>query len=186
MIFRFKRKRRVNLGVFVAPPETPPGPVERVVDEGMLIATSAVRMAIKNRIIVAVLRDGAAFDTSGMAEEARAEFEVLADRNAESARRVWRDGDWDDEPQDDSAVARHRAIFLGLEAALRENAADDGTIAELVTAARDDALAEVVGTMAPRSYSARDDADYEADRAERMRLLVAVDLADLENERFEY
>jgi len=176
----------VNLGVFVAPPETPPGPVERVVDEGLLIATSAVRMAIKNRIIVAVLRDGAAFDTTEVATEARAEFTVLADRNAESAKQVWPEGKWDDEPRDDSAIARHREIFLGLEAALRAAAADDGQIDSLVTSARDDALAEVVGTMAPRSYSARNDSDYDADRAERMRLFIAVDLADLEAENLEY
>jgi len=186
MIFGFKRTRRVDLGVFVAPEAPVPGPVERVVDEGMLIADSAVRMAVKNHIIVGVLRDGVAFDTSQVALEAKHEFVTLADRNAASARQVWRDGEWDDEPQDDSDVARHRAIFLGLEAALREAAEDDERISALVTAARDNALAEVVGTMAPRSYSARNDNDYDTERAERMRLLVAVDLADLEAESSEY
>jgi len=186
MIFGRWRKRRVDLGVYVAPEVVPPGPVERVVDEGMLIATSAVRMAVKNRIIVGVLRDGVAFDTSLIGDDARTEFTTLADRNAASARQVWRDGEWDDEPQDDVGVARHRAIFLGLEAALRAEAADDERIAALVTTARDDALAEVVGTMAPRSYSARNDTEYDRERAERMRLLVAVDLADLESESSEY
>ena len=186
MIFGFRRKRRVNLGVFVAPPVVPPGPVERVVEEGVLIATSAVRMAIKNRIIVAVLRDGAAFDASEAATDARAEFAVLAQRNAASAQQVWPEGNWEDEPRDDTDLLRHREIFLGLEAALRATAADDEQLDSLVTSARDDALAEVVGTMAPRSYSARDDAAYDADRAERMRLLVAVDLAELEAETLGY
>ena len=60
----------------------------RIVDEGMLIALSAVRMAVKNGIIVGALRDHSDYDPERYAALARHELEQVARENDEDSTRV--------------------------------------------------------------------------------------------------
>lgn len=178
----FWRARRVDLGTYVAPERRDPVPVERVVDEGLLIATSAVRMAVKNRLIVDALRENRGFDPDSLSASASDEYLELARQNDASASRVWRDGEWDDEPRDTTTVQRHRSIFTGLASALREAADDDALTAAIVAGARDDALEELVAFRAQIIFQPEADELYERERDSRIRL-VEVDLADLERRR---
>ena len=178
----FWRARRVDLGTYVAPERRDPVPVERVVDEGLLIATSAVRMAVKNRLIVDALRENRGFDPDSLSASASDEYLELARQNDASASRVWRDGEWDDEPRDTATVQRHRSIFTGLASALREAADDDSLTAAIVSGARDDALEELVAFRAQIIFQPEADELYERERDSRIRL-VEVDLADLERRR---
>ena len=175
----FKRRRRVDLGTFVDPEEVEPAPVEQVVHEGLLIAASAVRMSLKNRIIVRALRDAADFDSEELAEFAAAEFTLLAARNDDSAARVWRDREWDDEPQDAVQAKRYRSIFTNLAEELRVAGANRDELLALVTGARDDALAEVLATRQPSVFRPPDLAEYERGKPARLSLLLDVDLKKL-------
>ena len=175
----FKRRRRVDLGTYVDPETVDPAPVEQVVDEGLLIATSAVRMAVKNRLIVGALRDSADFDLDNLAAFASHEFAELATRNDDSAARVWRDRQWDDEPQDAGQATRYRSIFEGLAEALRAAAGKPDDLRSLVVAARDDALDEVLATKQAAAFSPSDAAEYERGKPARLSLLLDIDLKKL-------
>lgn len=67
-----------------ATPRHPASPVE----EGVLVARSALRLAVKNRVIMATLRDGAPWDDIVMTELARAEVETLITEMVETAVRL--------------------------------------------------------------------------------------------------
>jgi hypothetical protein len=179
----FRRTRRVPLRAYEDPPVVEPAAVERVIEEGVLIAASAVRMAVKNRLIVLALRDKTDWDPGALAEMARIEFVTLASHNDDSAKRVWRDGNWDDEPDDGIEHMRRRDIFRGLANALRTAAEDRDALDEIVDRARDDALSEVSTVVSARLVeeipSAQLDPDYEADRANRLKALIDEDLATL-------
>jgi len=63
-------------------------PAARAVDEGVLVARSALRLAIKNRVIMATLRDERPWDDVVMTALARAEIENLIDEMEENAARL--------------------------------------------------------------------------------------------------
>lgn len=165
----FKRTKRVNLGKFVAPEPVEPAPVERVVEEGLLIALTAVRMQVKNHFIVAAIRDDQSYEPEVLAEYARNEIEILAEQNVKLAR--------------DQLTARNIGIYRGVADALREVAADDERIAATVEQSRQEAWQEVSGavakTLAARAVDPRDP-DYAADRDARLRELIVVDFVKLQ------
>ena len=167
----FKRTRRVDLGKFVAPEPVEPAPVERVVEEGLLIAMTALRMQVKNSMIVDAIRNDNSYDPEALASVARAELETMAAQNVRLAR--------------DQLTARNIAIYRGLADALRELAADGTRISEVVEQSREEAWREVSGavatTLAARAVDPRDPA-YEEEKDARIRDLLTVDLARLELE----
>ena len=167
----FRRTKRVNLGKYVAPEPVPPAPIERVVDEGLMIATTAVRMSVKNHLIVDAIRDSLDYDAGALADVARAELEKLARQNVDAAR--------------EQREARNIHIHRGLADALRALADDDDAVSGIVEKSREEAWREVSGVvstvLAARSVDSRDP-DYEAERDERLRELLSVDLAKLELE----
>jgi len=114
----FKRTKRVNLGKFVAPEPVEPAPIERVVEEGLLIAMTALRMQVKNSMIVDAIRNDNSYDPEALASVARAELESMAEQNVTLAR--------------DQLTARNISIYRGLADALRDLAADDQRISEVV------------------------------------------------------
>ncbi len=63
-------------------------PAARAVDEGVLVARSALRLAIKNRVIMATLRDEKPWDDVVMTALARAEIESLIGEMEENAARL--------------------------------------------------------------------------------------------------
>lgn len=58
------------------------------VDEGVLVARSALRLAVKNRVIMTTLRDGAPWNDAVMTELARREIEALIDELSATATRL--------------------------------------------------------------------------------------------------
>jgi len=165
----FKRAPRVNLGKFVPPEPVEPAPVERVVEEGILISHTAVRMQVRNHLIVSAIRDDSSYDPEELGEFARREFESLADQNVLLAR--------------EQLTGRNISIYRGLANALREVAADDAAIAKVVEASRQEAWQEISGavatTLAARAVDPRDP-DYAAEREARISDLLAVDLVKLQ------
>jgi hypothetical protein len=168
---------------------------ERIVDEGMLIAIAAVRMALKNRIIVGALRDHTDYVDADYAAWARLELREVARQNDEDSTRVERLGSYlsrtsrsgrgrevENKRRDVIRLGRRRTLHDHVAERLRALAADDERVAELVEKARADALQEINEALATRLLEQRIDPHqpgYVAARAERMRAVGAIDLAAL-------
>lgn len=79
--------RKAIVGEYVHSDDAPPPPLSRLVDDGLLIAGSAVRIAARNRIILRALRDGCDFDAQWLQQSIRHELETLAaEKSTEHAR----------------------------------------------------------------------------------------------------
>lgn len=148
----------VDLGEFKAPPEVPLAPIEQVVEEGHLIATSAVRMAVKNRLLVAALRDDREYDPQALTAVARRQFTELASENEDAAVRLEREQRREAKEMEGRRPRRYLGgrlmverpeqvrgprVYRLLAQALRETAADEAELLAVVESARDDAWAEL-------------------------------------------
>jgi hypothetical protein len=172
---------------------------ERIVDEGMLIALSAVRMAVKNRIIVSALRERTDYADADYTAMARREIHEVARQNDEDSTRVERLGshlsrttksgkgrEVENKRRDVIRLGRRRTLHDHVAERLRELAADDARVAELVEKARADALEEINDALAARLLAQRIDPSqpgYAEARSERMQAVAAVDLAALAKQK---
>jgi hypothetical protein len=183
--------------------------VETVVEEGVLISSYAVRLAIKNQLIVDALRDHADFNEEELKQSAHEHLLALADENDATAARLEAEGEGvvtthptasaEDLTVTDTGdiVGRSKAIRLldhrrrpevhrRLADALRQRALEDDFLAEQVRAAQHAAWREVSGELVRRvrqsRYTPHDKADYEHERAERVRAFLDEDLAALARE----
>lgn len=184
------RRRRANVGTYVDPPVVPLAPIDRVVEEAMIIYTSAVQMTIKNRIIVSALGEHLDYDHEALIDIASAELERLADENDETADRLERERELEppraadgvpsvgaaDESDFDSLLAeshrRRPRVHRLTAAALRTQARSTSRLRSIVELARLDAADEVlraVSAQATRGFEV--DADYDLSRGERLREL---------------
>lgn len=189
-LFR-RRRRRPKLAPFEDPPEVEPAPVRRIVDEGVMIAAAAVRMTLKNRIIVGALREKLDFDRAALIAQARTEFELLATHNDEAARRWRRRDNGGPVPaidlsgrsaREDELEDRHARIYSRTTEVLLEAASDEATLAAIVEQARDEAWSEIAAAITDRIECAVrpcDDPNYEKYRGARLRAFVDIDLASL-------
>ena len=173
--FRRRRRHRVDVGRYKPPPEREPVPLERVVDEGMIIAESAVRMTVRNFLVVAALRDRSDFDADALAELTRDRLLELADEeDASSTRTRGRE-------RFDERGVRLVGMHDGVARVLRERAEDEGFIRSIVDRARGEALEDLAaGAIIPPVVP---DPDYALRRAGRMDAFIAFDLAELAAER---
>jgi hypothetical protein len=154
---------------------------ERIVDEGMLIAIAAVRMALKNRIIVSALREHTDYVDADYRAWARLELGEVARQNDEDSTRVERLGSYLSRTSKSGKGRevenkRRDVIRLGRRRTLHDN------VAERLEKARADALQEINEALATRLLAQRIDPrqpGYAAARAERMRAVGAIDLAAL-------
>jgi len=185
------KRRRVDLGTYEHPPLVPLAPIERVVDEGVLISASAVRMAIKNELIVLAVREQRSYDPAVIARAAQQRLAAVAAESDATADRLDAAGSTalvasKGEDLDDNELARneeHRRrpeVHRLLAEALRAFAADPDAVAGLVDAARTDAAQDisgaVVGRLRARDYAA--EPGYAQQRAERL-IGIGDDLAAL-------
>jgi hypothetical protein len=168
---------------------------QRHVDEGLTIALSAARMAVKNHIIVGALREHDDFDPAGYAAVAREELTVLAVQNEEDADRVarlrrdlaarrWAEDFSDDERLDLIRLARRCRVHKGLALVLHAVARDEAQLAGIVDSARLDASHELRTALAARLIRQTIDGHapgYQRLREERLRYLLAIDFAALQD-----
>jgi aminopeptidase N len=173
---------------------------EREVAEGLLLAEYAVRLAVKNQILVDVLGRGADFDRSRAGDQVRSELAGIADEYEQAARRMrhdarhaaWRLGRARHQ-HDYRAVDRRnlrRRASASEEAArrLRTAAADEDAIVALVDAARtaawEDVAGEVHGALRRVEPPPPPPPDLDPEeRALRQHMVVALDLTALAEER---
>jgi hypothetical protein len=189
----FPRRRRFTLGTYVAPAQHE-ATIEEMVDDGVLIAAAAVRLAVKNLIILRSARDHADYSPERVKAAVREELENLAmEKDADAARlrdvgrrAAERDGQplhHDDYRSVDTELLTKRAeVSERLATRLRELGGDAEFCGALVDRARHDAWEEIAAsiTAQARLSSRAHDADYDRERGGRMLALLG-DLADLEN-----
>jgi hypothetical protein len=185
-----------------APRATPaavgkPISIERSVDEGVLIASAAVAMDVKNVIIVDAIRDGSAFDNANVVAAVRRELLALAEENEASAHRVQqlsvdvqtvrgpRDNSEGYQVDDHPTLTKRGVIHVMLAAELERLAEDHDFVAELAERARVQAWAEVGGAIETRlvaSIPIPRDAAYEEEKDARIRALLDINFRALEKQ----
>lgn len=183
-------------------PEPAAPTLEQTVDEGMLLAEYATRMAVKNHIVVDTLQYGNDFDPARHTGEAAHLLRELASEQGEAAGRIEADlevaqglrGDathpHDYRDVDVTNLRLRRDAAVALASALRAKADSEDELLALVERGRVDAWDEVgraieAGLDAFSGVEALKD-DYEREKPGRLKLLIWRDLARLQEERTGY
>jgi len=165
--------------------------IEVIVNEGLKIALSAVRMAVKNDIIVGALGDHTDYDPVRYAVAARHELHLLTRQNEQYARRVkglrkelirsrWTSDLTEDQHHDIIQLKLRRRVHERLAEALEAVAADDDKVARLVRRAQraaSDEVSDAVSSRLIRLNIDGHDPDYAARRAARTEVFLHIDLA---------
>jgi hypothetical protein len=174
---RWRQRRGVDRDLFDAArlESSPPASIERIVEEGMLIVESAVRMTVRNAIVLSVLRDHRNFDADALEAVARDRLLELAAEEDESAQRA---GERDGGHPDDRGV-RLVAVRLGVADLLRQRAADAEFVKGILRPARAEALEDIASVMMTAPVERIPDPDYARRRAGRMAAFVGFDLTEL-------
>ncbi|WP_427868558.1 asparagine synthase [Leucobacter luti] len=170
-------------------------PVEEIVEQGLLVADVAVRMSVKNAIIMNALKKHVAYDGDQIADMVQRATEELADERERDARHIsrirneirdtgrssWSESDYGN---DDNRTLRHRQeVYEGVAEELRKRAADETYLRE--TAERSRALAwhEIGDSLAERAthpyYSGGASEEYQNAREGRIQQLIEKDLTSL-------
>ncbi|MGD8166746.1 hypothetical protein ACEXOS_005945 [Herbiconiux sp. P16] len=185
-----------------APEPFGPKDVEAAIVDGILIARFSVVMAVKNRLIVAALRDDQPFDRERAAEIVRDVTEEVAleqELNEEHADEVI------EHAEGDRGVARHehdyksrdvellsarRRVYHDVARDIRRAADDPEWVANLVEDARRAAWDDIGRELANRLDDVERvsnvvvDEEYFRDRDERMRRLREFDLWELADKHY--
>ena len=192
----FRRTRRVDLGKFVAPEPRALASMDDLLEEGELISASAVRLAIKNRIINGSLRDDLAFDEAryvaavadvlhALADERDADADrILADRTEAQKRNGRAEHFHDYHAADASTLERREEYSRLLAVRLRGLAGDEEFARTTAARAHEAAWGEIAASVKARLHRAAtiaDEPDYQIERIDRMREL-SHDLARLERD----
>jgi hypothetical protein len=169
-----------------------PDELRRSVDEGLLIAKSAVTVAVANRIILNALQRDEQFDADEVAGQTREELERMASEQAADAARMrevrakaqkqkGRSRHQHDYRRGDDLKLRTReATYEELAEELRARKTDDAWVDGIVVAARERAWDDIGETVVGRlGWAQRPTADYEVGRDDRLRAMLDEDFAAL-------
>lgn len=191
----FRRQKWVELGTYEPPEPSDPAPIERVVDDGMLIAEAVIRMTLRNRVIVDALRDRRNLDREALSALAAAELEALADNEWESAERIRfrRDNKRVDDPLQDGLPTeaelresrRREEVHRAMSEAFAARAKQRDILDAVVERARSEAWEEVAPVIVDRAGHPEPevDAGYAQELPERVATFLALDLMGLAAER---
>jgi hypothetical protein len=188
----------VNVGTYDPPDHWPEPTVDETVDEAVMIVAVAVRLALKNLIIVRALQERADYSEARLLAATREEILNYALEKEADAARVDRQHQValttrgqptslsDFRLVDAPTLARKAEVLRVLATRVRALADDEDFAARLIAAARDEALEEVLGAFAlPSRDVPRDDAERAARRklvaGDLESLMIARQLKDAEN-----
>ncbi|HEU0207160.1 MAG TPA: hypothetical protein VFQ74_10790 [Pseudolysinimonas sp.] len=139
----FRRTKRVNVGTYTDPIPTPPPDIEAQIEDGVLVALAAVRLAITNRLIVRSLRDGKDYDEQRVRLRVTKEILDLALEKEKDAKRIRKVletvgdkpgvaiGPDDFRARDAKTLKRRAKVSSGLAARLAELATDPELVGEV-------------------------------------------------------
>jgi len=179
---------------YVRIPPAKPISLERAVEEGLLIARSALTMDVKNRIIVSALREDHRFDATETASWVALELTSLSAEQAEYAERMSElantltsargttSKEHDYGPRDFRLLTRRGLAYAALSEELARLVDDQPFVASVVEDARHQAWSELGTAIELRldlGPMQQPDADYALERDTRLRAFLAIDLARL-------
>lgn len=191
---KFKKKR---------PPRRLPkrvlAPVEEIVEQGLLVADVAVRMTVKNAIIMNALKEHADYDKDqiiGMVRDSLGELAVERERDARHISRVrgevrssgrssWSETEYGN---GDSRTLKHRQeVYEQVAADLRKRIDDEEYLKLTANRAHELAWEEIGNSLKDRAmhpyYSGGHDEDYRTNRDDRIQQLIEKDLTSLIKEQ---
>lgn len=170
-------------------------PVEEIVEQGLLVADVAVRMTVKNAIIMNALKRHVDYRESQIIDMVREATEDLArerERDAthisrmrneirDTGRSSWSESDYGN---DDNRTLRHRQeVYERVAEELHARAADEAYLAETAERARNLAWHEIGDSLKERAthpyYSGGDSDEYRSERDGRIQQLIEKDLTAL-------
>ena len=170
-------------------------PVEEIVEQGLLVADVAVRMTVKNAIIMNALKEHVDYDGEQIVEMVRAALNELAAERERDARHISRIRDeirdsgrsaWSETEygSGDNRTLKHRQeVYEEVAAELRARTENDEYLAEAAERARSLAWAEIGDSLKERAshpyYSGGHDEEYRTNRDERIQQLIEKDLTSL-------
>jgi hypothetical protein len=179
---------------YVRIPAVEPISVERAVEEGLLIARSALTMDVKNRIIVSALRDDHRFDAAETASWVAMELASLSDEQAGYATRMTElansltnergmtSKEHDYGPRDRRLLARRGLAYAALSVELARLVESTEFVESVVEDARSQSWTELgaaIGSRLDHGPMQHPDADYALERDTRLRAFIAIDLGRL-------
>ncbi|MBK0420977.1 asparagine synthase [Leucobacter sp. CSA2] len=191
----FKKKSRAKPRPARRLPRRVLAPVEEIVEQGLLVAEVAVRMSVKNAIIMNALKKRVAYDAGQIVDMVQSATEELAAERERDARHIsrmrneirdtgrssWSESDYGN---DDNRTLRHRQeVYERVAEELRKRADDPEYLQETATRSRNLAWDEIGGSLADRAthpyYSGGDSDEYREARDERIQQLIEKDLTSL-------
>ncbi|XPP26066.1 MAG: asparagine synthase [Leucobacter sp.] len=197
----FRRKRRAKSRPQRRLPRRELAPVEDIVEQGLLVADVAVRMTVKNAIIMNALKRHVDYDERqiiDMVREAVVEVADERERDAEHIGRVrgeirnhgrssWTDAEYGNS---DSRTLRHREqVYAGVAQELRERAEDADYLRATAERARTAAWGEIGDSLKNRAsepyYGGGGTEEYARARESRIQLLIEKDLTELARKKAE-
>lgn len=176
-------------------------PVEDIVEQGVLVADVAVRMTVKNDIIMNALKRHVDYDEDQIVAMVReAALEIAHERERDAAhidrvrdeirtrgRSAWSEAEYG---SDDSATLRHRKeVYLGVAVQMRERAQDEQYLAVTAERARLAAWAEIGDSLKERAsqpyYGGGGTDEYRKARDARIQQFIEKDLTALVRQQSE-
>jgi hypothetical protein len=139
----FRRTRRVNVGTYTDPIPVPPPTIEAQIEDGVLVALAAVRLAVTNRLIVRSLRDGQDYDEERLRQRVTSEMLKVAAEKEKDATRIRAvletvgnkpgaaDGPADFRARDAKTLKRRAKVSSGLAVRLTELTTDPDVVGDL-------------------------------------------------------
>jgi len=164
----FRRTKRVNVGTYTDPIPTPAPKIEAQIEDGVLVALAAVRLAVTNRLIVRSLRDGQDYNEERLRQRVTTEILKVAAEKEKDAERIRailetvadKPGAADDasdfRARDAKMLKRRAKVSEGLAARLNELAVDPDVLGEVADRAHAAFLDEFAVSVA-RGVRAFDD-----------------------------
>lgn len=170
-------------------------PVEEIVEQGLLVADVAVRMTVKNEIIMNALKRHADYDEAQIRDMVRQAVDDLAKERVRDARHIarmreeirdtghssWSESDYGN---DDNRTLRHRQeVYEKVAEELEARAKDEEYLRTTAERARTLAWGEIGDSLKERAthpyYSGGDSEEYRQARESRIQQLIEKDLTAL-------
>ncbi|MEV7618805.1 asparagine synthase [Microbacterium sp. NPDC089321] len=175
------------------------GRTSEAIAEGVAIATAAVRLTVKNQILVGTIARGGTFEIEHYMDEARAALRAMADESEQAAEHLTAlrkrargrhsdpHGTHDYRDRDVRNLRRRAKQSTGVANHLREMTDDPEALRALVEEARaaawDDVRSNLDRRLRVEGMRADQDPEYEQMREARMQALKLVDLQALSSEQ---
>ena len=176
-------------------PEKVLAPVDEIVEQGVLLDNVAIRMGVKNSIIMNALKRNIDYRVDEIHDLVREAIEALVLEREDDAKHIarvrnevkrygrsaWQETEYG---HDDAKTLKHRQdVYDGLASELRRLAADPEFISRTAEQARESAWSEIGDSLKDRAthpyYSGGASAEYQAARDERIEAFIHEDLTAL-------